>query len=188
MPRSSSRRGARNTVAALRSTPIAARNHAPAMRSAPARRSCVCMPASPATCPTTRSPSRWSKPMLPGGHAPGLLRDAQLPAAGRGVQLAQRSRVVPGLPRVLHGARARAPVVRPGGGLEELSRAVVERGFAQYFAALFAKEKRGEPAFRDILRQFRKWAIEDLDQGPVYLGYRLGHIRGDSRTVPRAGL
>ena len=44
-----------------------------------------------------------------------------------GVQLAQRSGVVPGLPRVLHRARARAPVVRPGGGLEELSRAVAER-------------------------------------------------------------
>ena len=57
----------------------------------------------------------------------GLLRDAQQPAAGHAVQLAQRSRVVPGLPRVLHGARARAPVVRPGRRLEELSRAVAER-------------------------------------------------------------
>ncbi|MEP6782174.1 MAG: M1 family aminopeptidase, partial [Acidobacteriota bacterium] len=58
----------------------------------------------------------------------------------------------------------------------------LSEGFAQYFAALYAKEKRGEPAFRDILRQFRKWAIEDSDQGPVYLGYRLGHIKGESRV------
>ena len=58
----------------------------------------------------------------------------------------------------------------------------LSEGFAQYFAALYAKEKRGEGAFRDVLRQFRRWAIEDSDQGPVYLGYRLGHIKNDSRV------
>jgi len=58
----------------------------------------------------------------------------------------------------------------------------LSEGFAQYFAALFARERRGEEAFRDILRQFRRWAISDSDQGPVYLGYRLGHIKGDSRV------
>ena len=58
----------------------------------------------------------------------------------------------------------------------------LSEGFAQYFAALYAKEKRGENAFRDVLRQFRRWAIEDSDQGPVYLGYRLGHIKGESRV------
>ena len=40
----------------------------------------------------------------------------------------RRPRVVPGLPRVLHRARDRAPVVGPGGRLEELPRAVAERG------------------------------------------------------------
>lgn len=58
----------------------------------------------------------------------------------------------------------------------------LSEGFAQYFAALFAKEKRGEGAFRDILRQFRRWSLDDSDQGPVFLGYRLGHIKGDSRV------
>jgi hypothetical protein len=58
----------------------------------------------------------------------------------------------------------------------------LSEGFAQYLAALYAKERRGEDSFRDVLRQFRRWAIEDSDQGPVYLGYRLGHIRGDSRV------
>jgi hypothetical protein len=58
----------------------------------------------------------------------------------------------------------------------------LSEGFAQYFAAMFAKERRGEEAFRGVLRQFRRWAIEASDQGPVYLGYRLGHIKGDSRV------
>jgi hypothetical protein len=58
----------------------------------------------------------------------------------------------------------------------------LSEGFSQYLAALYAKERRGEQAFRDILRQFRRWSIEDSDQGPVYLGYRLGHIKGESRV------
>ena len=33
-----------------------------------------------------------------------------------------------------------------------------------------------------MLRQLRKWSIETSDQGPVSLGYRLGHIRGESRV------
>jgi aminopeptidase N len=32
-----------------------------------------------------------------------------------------------------------------------------------------------------MLRQMRTWALEHSDQGPVYLGYRLGHTKGDSR-------
>jgi hypothetical protein len=58
----------------------------------------------------------------------------------------------------------------------------LSEGFAQYFAALYAKERRGEQSFRDVMRQFRRWAMDQSDQGAVYLGYRLGHIKGDSRV------
>lgn len=58
----------------------------------------------------------------------------------------------------------------------------LSEGFAQYFAALYAKERRGEQAFRDVIRQFRRWAMDQSDQGAVYLGYRLGHIKNDSRV------
>ena len=58
----------------------------------------------------------------------------------------------------------------------------LSEGFAQYFAALYARERRGEPAFREVLRQFRKWAIDQSDQGAIYLGYRLGHLKNDTRV------
>ena len=58
----------------------------------------------------------------------------------------------------------------------------LSEGFAQYFAALYAKERRGEAAFRDVMRHMRRWAMDQSDQGAVYLGYRLGHIKGDSRV------
>jgi aminopeptidase N len=32
-----------------------------------------------------------------------------------------------------------------------------------------------------MLRQMRRWSIEQSPQGPVYLGYRLGHIKAEGR-------
>jgi hypothetical protein len=58
----------------------------------------------------------------------------------------------------------------------------LSEGFAQYFAALYAERERGAEQFGSVLRQMRKWAIDLSPQGPVYLGYRLGHIRGEPRT------
>ena len=58
----------------------------------------------------------------------------------------------------------------------------LSEGFAQYFAALYAREARGERVFHGMLRQFRKWAISESDEGPVYLGYRLGHIKARPRV------
>jgi hypothetical protein len=58
----------------------------------------------------------------------------------------------------------------------------ISEGFAQYFAALYAERFRGRTVFRDLLRQMRRSAIEQSGQGPIYLGYRLGHIQGDSRA------
>jgi peptidase M1-like protein len=58
----------------------------------------------------------------------------------------------------------------------------LSEGFAQYFAALYAARDRGDDVFRGMLRQMRRWAIEQSDQGPVYLGYRLGHIKAEGRV------
>ena len=58
----------------------------------------------------------------------------------------------------------------------------ISEGFAQYFAALYARHQRGDAVFAGILRQMRRWAMNESDQGPVALGYRLGHIKGDSRV------
>jgi len=57
----------------------------------------------------------------------------------------------------------------------------LSEGFAQYFSALYAQKLRGDGAFTDMLRQFRRWALAQSDQGPVFLGYRLGHVKDDSR-------
>ena len=58
----------------------------------------------------------------------------------------------------------------------------ISEGFAQYFAALYARERRGDGVFRSALRNLRKWAMEHSDQGPISLGYRLGHVRNEPRV------
>jgi hypothetical protein len=58
----------------------------------------------------------------------------------------------------------------------------ISEGIAQYFAALYAQHQKGDETFVTMLRQFRKWSLDTTDQGPISLGYRLGHIRGDSRV------
>ena len=58
----------------------------------------------------------------------------------------------------------------------------ISEGFAQYFAALYAERSRDDNVLPNLLRQMRHTAIDASSQGPVYLGYRLGHIRGEDRV------
>jgi hypothetical protein len=61
----------------------------------------------------------------------------------------------------------------------------LSEGFAQYFAALYAEKALDGNVFPSVLRQMRRSGIEMSGQGPIYLGYRLGHIRGE-RAVFRS--
>lgn len=58
----------------------------------------------------------------------------------------------------------------------------ISEGFAQYFATLYAREKRGEAVYRSAIRTLRRWSHEHSDQGPISLGYRLGHVKNESRV------
>ena len=58
----------------------------------------------------------------------------------------------------------------------------LSEGLAQYFAALYAREEHGEEAFVDVLSQLRRWSLRHADQGPIYLGYRLGHLQEEPRV------
>lgn len=58
----------------------------------------------------------------------------------------------------------------------------ISEGFAQYFAALYAGEMNGPAALENVLRQMRRFALDQTEAGPIYLGYRLGHLENDSRV------
>ncbi len=55
----------------------------------------------------------------------------------------------------------------------------ISEGLAQYAAALWVQKARGEDSFLGMLKQFSRWALRFTDKGPIHLGYRLGHIKGD---------
>ena len=58
----------------------------------------------------------------------------------------------------------------------------ISEGFAQYFAAMYAEHVKKDGVFRQVIAQMARWTLARSDQGPVYLGYRLGHIRNDGRV------
>ena len=66
-------------------------------------------------------------------------------------------------------------------GWENYHEQWISEGFAQYFALLYAERTRSREDFEDILRQLRRTAAANTRNGPVWLGYRLGHLQGDGR-------
>jgi hypothetical protein len=118
----------------------------------------------------------------PGGHAPGYFAMINNPPPVTQVSWRNDPAAFQGFPEFFLAHELAHEWFGQAVGWKNYHEQWLSEGFAQYFAAMYAKEKRGEGAFRDILRQLRKWAIDDSDQGPVYLGYRLGHIKNEPRV------
>ena len=57
----------------------------------------------------------------------------------------------------------------------------LSEGLAQYFAAVYAGHDRGPDTERALFMQMRESAMNLSRHGPVHMGYRLGHVQGDSR-------
>jgi hypothetical protein len=119
---------------------------------------------------------------LPGGHAPAYFAMINNPPPITAHNWRSDPAAFSGFPEFFVAHEVAHQWFGQAVGWKNYHEQWLSEGFAQYFAALFARERRGEEAFRDILRQFRRWAVDDSDQGPVYLGYRLGHIKGESRV------
>jgi hypothetical protein len=119
---------------------------------------------------------------LPGGHAPGYFAMINNPPPVTPFNYRNDPAMFQGFPEFFLAHELAHQWFGQAVGWKNYHEQWLSEGFAQYLAALFAKERRGEAAFRDVLRQFRRWAIDDSDQGPVYLGYRLGHIKGESKV------
>ena len=58
----------------------------------------------------------------------------------------------------------------------------MSEGLSQYFAALYAEHRNGAEVFSEVLTQMRRWSLRHSDQGPVYLGNRLGRIEDEPRV------
>ena len=56
----------------------------------------------------------------------------------------------------------------------------LSEGFSQYFAALYAERKLNRRTYLSVIRQMNRTAVAESGQGPIYLGYRLGHIKRET--------
>ena len=119
----------------------------------------------------------------PGGHSPPYFATLSHPPPATPISWRTRSSVLRRVSRVLSRARDRASMVGAGGRLEELPRAVDQRGVRAVLRrdVRRAREERAASSAQ-VIAQMARWTLDRSDQGPVYLGYRLGHIRNDGRV------
>jgi Peptidase family M1 domain len=119
---------------------------------------------------------------LPGGHSPGYFAMLNQPLASSPLVWRNDPAAFSNYPDFFLAHEVAHQWWGQAVGWRNYHEQWLSEGFAQYFAALYAEHQKGEETFTSMLRQFRKWALDTSDQGPVSLGYRLGHIRGESRV------
>jgi hypothetical protein len=121
---------------------------------------------------------------LPGGHSPGFMVVVNEPLPASDVVLNWRADPAwfEGFPEFFLAHELAHQWWGQAVGWKNYHEQWLSEGFSQYFAALYAQKTRGERTFTDMLRQFRRWSLADSDQGPVHLGYRLGHIKNEPRV------
>jgi peptidase M1-like protein len=119
---------------------------------------------------------------LPGGHSPGYFAALNQPLPTSPLVWRNDPAAFSGFPDFFIAHELAHQWWGQAVGWRNYHEQWLSEGFAQYFAAMYAQHQRGDEVFVSVLRQMRRWAMDQSDQGPVYLGYRLGHIRNESRV------
>jgi hypothetical protein len=119
---------------------------------------------------------------LPGGHSPGYFAIVNEPLPMSGISWRNDPAAFANYPEFFLAHEVAHQWWGQAVGGRNYHEQWLSEGFAQYFAALYAQKRRGNEVFQNVLRQMRKWAIQESSQGPIYLGYRIGHIKSQGRA------
>ena len=115
---------------------------------------------------------------LPGGHSPAYFAALQVPLPGSRYGWREDPASFENYPEFFLAHELAHQWWGHGVGWQNYHEQWLSEGFAQYFAAMYAQRLRGPDVFGGIIRSMSRWAVVTSDQGPVYLGYRLGHVTG----------
>jgi Peptidase family M1 domain len=119
---------------------------------------------------------------LPGGHSPAYFASLNQPLPFSQLVWRNDPAAFPNFPEFFIAHEMAHQWWGQAVGWRNYHEQWISEGFAQYFTALYAQHARGEDVFTGVMRQLRRWGMDQSEQGPVYLGYRLGHIRSESRV------
>jgi hypothetical protein len=118
---------------------------------------------------------------LPGGHSPAYLSVVATPVRGSTLRWADDPAALPNFPDFFFAHELAHQWWGQAIGWKNYHEHWLSEGFAQYFAALWAEHSLGQGVFDSIIRFMQQWAVDKSDQGPIYLGYRIGHVKRDGR-------
>jgi len=119
---------------------------------------------------------------LPGGHSPAYLNVIHHPMPQTTFTWANDPAAFPNYPEFFVAHEIAHQWWGQAVGWRSYHEQWISEGFAQYFAALYAKRRHGDQAFDDVMRRMARFARDQSSQGPISLGYRLGHVRNDQRV------
>ena len=119
---------------------------------------------------------------LPGGHSPPYLAVVSQPGVGARQSYRDDPAAFADYPEFFLAHEVAHQWWGQAVGWKNYHEQWLSEGFAQYFAALYAEKARGKNVFGSMMRRMRRFGVERTGEGPIYLGYRIGHIRNDSRA------
>jgi len=118
----------------------------------------------------------------PGGHSPPYFASLSQPPATRPIAWRNDPAYFDQFPEFFVAHEAAHQWWGQAVGWKNYHEQWLSEGFSQYFAALYAEHLHRGDSFDKVISQMAEWTVEKSNQGPVYLGYRLGAIKGDSRV------
>ena len=118
----------------------------------------------------------------PGGHSPPYFAALSHPPPATPISWRSDPAYFDGFPEFFLAHEAAHQWWGQAVGWKNYHEQWISEGFAQYFAAMYAEHAKKEGVFRQVIAQMARWTLDRSEQGPVYLGYRLGHIRNDGRV------
>ncbi len=118
---------------------------------------------------------------LPGGHSPAYLAVLHQPLPGTPFNWARDPVAFDDFPQFFVAHELAHQYWGQAVAGENYHEQWISEGFAQYFALQYARKIRPKESVTGIVRQMYRSALEASDQGPIWLGYRIGHLKSDSR-------